>query len=110
MRSLTANFLKQLFGGNAIQGLEVNFSAIDFNSKDSVFNTAKTFEDLGVSAYNGAGKLFSNTADGLTYLGLAGKIVSVEARHAAVLRDLISNGSFADLASLSAFGSMMLWD
>ena len=47
---------------------------------------------LGVSAYNGAGKLLMSS----TYLTLAGKIVSVEARHAAVIRDLISYGTFAD--------------
>ena len=84
-----------------IQDLEVNFSAINFSSRDSVLGTAKTFEDLGVAAYNGAGKLLQS-AD---YLLLAGKIVSVEARHAALIRDLLSNGSFSDLNSLSAFGA-----
>ena len=60
--------------------------------------TAKAFEDLGVTAYNGAGKLLVS-AD---YLLLAGKIVSVEARHAAYIRDLISYGSFADNTALDA--------
>lgn len=92
---------KAALSTNAIQGLEVNFSAVNFSSRDSVLATAKTFEDLGVAAYNGAGKLLVST----DYLTLAGKIVSVEARHAATLRDLISNGTFADLSSLSAFGS-----
>jgi hypothetical protein len=44
--------------------------------------TAKTFEDLGVAAYNGAGKLIKN----IDYLKAAGRIVSVEARHAAAAR------------------------
>ncbi|HEY0040750.1 MAG TPA: ferritin-like domain-containing protein, partial [Flavisolibacter sp.] len=70
-------------------------------SRDSVLATAKAFEDLGVAAYNGAGKLLTST----DYLLLAGKIVSVEARHAALVRDLISNGSFADLASLAPLGA-----
>jgi hypothetical protein len=35
------------------------------------------------------------------YLLLAGKIVSVEARHAALIRDLISNGTFADSSTVS---------
>ncbi len=74
-----------------IPNLEVNFSSIDFTKRDSVLGTAKAFEDLGVAAYNGAGFLIKS-AD---YLLLAGKIVSVEARHAALIRDLISNGSFA---------------
>lgn len=76
-----------------IPDLMVDFSSIDFDSRDSVLATAKAFEDLGVSAYNGAGQFISN-AD---YLLLAGKIVSVEARHAAAIRDLIAPGS-ADFA------------
>ena len=61
-------------------------------------------EDLGVTAYNGAGQLISTTGNGPTYLTLAGKIVSVEARHAALIRDLISNGSFADSSVVDANG------
>jgi Ferritin-like domain len=38
---------------NAIPALEVDFTKIDFNSRDSVLKTAMTFEDLGVAAYNG---------------------------------------------------------
>lgn len=94
-------FFKAALGGNAIQGLEVNFSAINFADRNSVLSTAKTFEDLGVAAYNGAGKLLVST----DYLTIAGKIVSVEARHAALIRDLISNGSFSDLNSLTPFGA-----
>ena len=89
-------------GASAIGSLEVNFSSIDFTSATSVLATAKTFEDLGVAAYNGAGVRLTNTAN----LVIAGQIVSVEARHAAWVRDQISNGSFADLASLSAFGAV----
>jgi hypothetical protein len=84
-----------------IPGLEVNFSSINFSSRDSVLTTARTFEDLGVAAYNGAGKLLTST----TFLLLAGKIVSVEARHAALIRELLAPNTFADLASLTAFGA-----
>jgi len=85
-------FFKTALAAKAIAGLDVNFSSINFSSRDSVLATAKAFEDLGVSAYNGAGHLISNS----DYLVLAGKIVSVEARHAAAIRDMISYGSFAD--------------
>ena len=78
-----------------IPSLEVNFTSIDFTSRTSVLNTAKAFEDLGVTAYNGAGQLISTTGNGPTYLGLAGKIVSVEARHAALIADLIAPGTFS---------------
>ncbi|WP_428658690.1 ferritin-like domain-containing protein [Runella sp.] len=80
------DFFKTALGANAIAGLEVNFSAIDFTSRASVLGTAKIFEDTGVQAYNGAGKLIKDA----NYLLLAGKIVSVEARHAAAIRDLLS--------------------
>lgn len=90
-------FFKAALGTSAIGGLDVNFSAINFTDRTSVLNTAMAFEDLGVSAYNGAGKLIANG----DYLVLAGKIVSVEARHAALIRDLISNGSFANNTDLN---------
>lgn len=93
-------FFKNALGAKAIVALEVDFSSINFTSRDSVLATAKAFEDLGVSAYNGAGKLITNP----DYLVLAGKIVSVEARHAAFIRDLISNGSFADNSVIDANG------
>lgn len=83
------DFLKEALGDDAIATLEVDFSAVDFTDRDSVLATAMTFEDLGVGAYNGAGKLIEN-AD---YLLAAGRIVSVEARHAAAIRDLINMNS-----------------
>ncbi len=79
-----------------IPSLEVDFSTINFADRTSVLSTAKAFEDLGVTAYNGAGQLISTTGNGPVYLGLAGKIVSVEARHAALIADLITPGSFAN--------------
>ncbi len=78
-------FFKAALGKKAIPSLAVNFTSINFNSRDSVLNTAHTFEDTGVSAYNGAGQLLKNPE----FLLIAGKIVSVEARHAATLRDLL---------------------
>jgi hypothetical protein len=82
-------FLKAALAGDAIADLEVDFGSVNFSNKESVLGTAKVFEDLGVAAYNGAGKLL--TDDGL--LLVAGKIVSVEARHAATIRDLLNPGS-----------------
>ena len=99
-REFFKNAITAAAPGGIIPALEVNFAAINFGSRDSVLGTAKAFEDLGVSAYNGAGKLIT-TPD---YLVLAGKIVSVEARHAALIRDLISNGTFADNTVIDANG------
>lgn len=88
------DFLRVALGDGAIPGLTLDFTAVDFNSRDSVLATARTFEDLGVSAYNGAGQLLENP----TFLLIAGKIVSVEARHAAAIRDTLSprTASFAE--------------
>ena len=71
--------------------LEFKYDGVDFNSRNSILATAKALEDTGVAAYNGAGKYITN----LDYLVIAGKIVSVEARHAAAIRNIISPGSAA---------------
>jgi rubrerythrin len=87
------DFFAAALGSAKIPGLTPVFTAINFGNRASVLQTAKTFEDLGVSAYNGAARYISNAG----YLGLAGKIVSVEARHASTIRDLLNNrsGDFA---------------
>lgn len=87
------------FSGKLLQNLTPDFSSVDFtkriksgsDTKLGVLDAAKAFEDLGVAAYNGAGHLLRSSA----YVAIAGKIVSVEARHAAYVRDLIAPGSFA---------------
>jgi hypothetical protein len=84
-------FFKAALDSNAIPALTPDFSKIDFTSGASVIGTAKAFEDLGVQAYDGAGYLIKN-AD---YLTIAGKIVSVEARHAAYIRNLVKFGDYA---------------
>ncbi|MGI4833958.1 MAG: ferritin-like domain-containing protein [Janthinobacterium lividum] len=77
-------------GATPIQALTPNFSSINFGDRISVLGTAKAFEDLGVAAYNGAGQYITNPG----YLLIAGKIVSIEARHAAIIRDLTGENTF----------------
>lgn len=79
-------FLRAALGTAAIPNLEVNFGNA-LATRQSVLETARTFEDLGVAAYNGAGKYLSDARN----LLVAGKIVSVEGRHAAVIRDLLDS-------------------
>ena len=86
-------FFRAALGSAAIPNLAVDFSAVDFGSRDSVLVAAKVFEDTGVGAYNGAAQFLS---DG-DYLLAAGKIVSVEARHASAIRDVLGR-SFAPQA------------
>lgn len=75
--------------GRVAPDLEFDFSSVDFDSRDNVLQVAQILEDTGVAAYNGAGNLLENQ----NYLLIAGKIVSVEARHAAAIRDLIAPGT-----------------
>ncbi len=79
-------FLKAALGANAIGSLAFNQTAVatTLTSAAVILKNAEAFEDLGVSAYNGAGKYLKDAG----YLTLAGKIVSVEARHAAAIRDM----------------------
>ncbi|MDT3401832.1 ferritin-like domain-containing protein [Mucilaginibacter terrae] len=84
-------FFKKALATNAIPALVPNFASINFSNRAAVLGAAKTFEDLGVAAYNGAGYLIQD----VNYLTLAGKIVSVEARHAALIRNLLGL-NFAD--------------
>ena len=84
-------FLRKALGGSAIPDLQLDFSSVNFHSRESVLSTARTFEDTGVSAYNGAGQLLRDP----NHLLAAGRIVSVEARHAAVLRDMLQPRSTA---------------
>lgn len=77
-------------GGTLIKDLEPDFSAINFGDRNSVLQNAQAFEDLGVSAYNGAGRFLMNPL----FLSIAGKIVSVEARHAGLIRDLRAYNTF----------------
>lgn len=91
-------FLKFALAGSAIKALTPDFSGIDFGQRTTaagsarlgVLDAAKAFEDLGVAAYNGAARFISS----VDYLLLAGKIVSVEARHAAVIRELLAPNTF----------------
>lgn len=87
--------------GTLIGNLTPNFNAVNFASRDSVLNTARTFEDLGVAAYNGSAQ-FVQSGD---ILGIAGKIVSVEARHASAIRDLLMprSNAYAPAALDDAF-------
>ena len=95
------DFLKAALGSNATFSLTTTYGATNLKDRSAVLNAAKAFEDLGVAAYNGAAQYISDVNN----LLVAGKIVSVEARHAAAIRDLINplSGDFAPTAFDNAF-------
>jgi len=68
-------------GGKPVAAPGVDFGKAFANEK-SFLKTAQTFEDLGVSAYNGAAPQIKSKE----VLGAAGGIVQIEARHAALIR------------------------
>jgi Ferritin-like domain len=77
VEALTAT-IKQL-GGKPVAEPKFNF---DYSDTAGFLKLAQTFEDTGVSAYNGAGPAIKSKE----VLGAAGSIVQVEARHAAAIR------------------------
>jgi rubrerythrin len=83
----------QSLGGKPVKAPGVDFGNA-FSSQMSFLKLAQTFEDTGVSAYNGAAPMIESP----DVLGAAGSIVQVEARHAAAIRLMngqpITDGAF----------------
>jgi len=77
VEALTATIKK--LGGKPVAEPKFNF---DYSNTAGFLKLAQTFEDTGVSAYNGAGPMIKSKE----VLGAAGSIVQVEARHAAAIR------------------------
>ncbi len=93
--------LKTVLGASNGFTLSPVYNGVNFSSRTSILNTALAFEELGVAAYNGAAQYLSNVNN----LLVAGKIVSVEARHASAIADLVSpnTAAFAPKAFDDAF-------
>jgi rubrerythrin len=70
-------------GGTPVKAPGVHFGDA-FSGQRSFLALAQTFEDTGVSAYNGAAPAIESKE----VLGAVGSIVQVEARHAAAIRAL----------------------
>jgi hypothetical protein len=71
--------------------LVFDFSTLTLTTRTGVLAAAQQFEDLGVAAFAGALRLLTTTST----MALLAKMASVEARHAAFVRDLRTPGSFA---------------
>lgn len=104
-RDFLAAAIQDAAGASAlIPNLTPNFSSVDFSSRTSVLNTSQALEDTGVGAYNGAGRYIQSD----TYLLIAGKIVSVEARHASVISGLIRDNAIAGNGAIDNNGLDLL--
>lgn len=82
---------------NGFPTLTFDFSSVNASlTRENVLTTALALETNGTAAYNGAGVKLTNANNLLT----AGKLVSIEARHAAAIADTLdpSGGTaYADL-------------
>jgi len=94
-------FFKRFLGATGIGTLAFDFSTIDFADATAVLNAAKTFEDLGVAAYNDAIVRSKNDYN----LIILSQIATVEARHAAYVRSQVNALGFADLTELAPLGA-----
>ena len=81
-------FLRTALGSQAVPDVTGSINTTTLNtilsSRENILAASRLFEHLGVSGLNGAGKYLQDARN----LLLAGKFVSVEARHAAALRDI----------------------
>jgi len=76
-----------------LPNLEFSFTGVNLGDRNAVLQMAQMLEDTGIAAYNGSGHMIQEEEN----LNLAGKIVSVEGRHASAIRSMIDpdSGNFA---------------
>ena len=89
-REFLKNYIISL-GGTPVKPLDFDFSKVDFTTRYNAISTGLYLEELAISAYNGAAKLLITQNNVLAIT----KIVSVEGRHAATIRNMIEWGSFS---------------
>ena len=94
-------FLRAMLGADVAISVTSTFRGLAFTDRAAVLAAARTLEELGIAAYNGAMQYLTTPAN---VLALA-KIVSVEARHATTVRDLLEPraATFAPFATDDLF-------
>jgi len=101
--------VRQGLGSQAVPSLagSINMTTLTqlLSSRPNIIAAARGFETLGVSGLNGSGKYLQDARN----LLFAGKVVSVEGRHLAALRDIsvpagTANTAFASDDTIDAMG------
>ena len=93
-------YLKILLGKNASKPITLDLSLTTFADRTSTLTNAYIIADIAVGAYNGAARLLTDSQ-----LTLAiSKIVTVQARRSAYMRDTVNYNSFADNTAVDANG------
>lgn len=83
--------LRAWLGADAIAAVSVQFPPAIFASRSALLSAARDLEDLVTEAYIGAAPRLTYAAN----VAFVAKIASVEARHAAVMGDMLSPGTTA---------------
>jgi DNA-binding transcriptional ArsR family regulator len=86
-------FFRGILSYNGIPDLDFDFSGVNFSDRYAVFDAAQQFEDVGIAAYNGTGPLIQD----VEVLKVAGKLVSIEARHATLTRYMLRPKTYFSL-------------
>ena len=81
-----------------------NTKLLTLNTRAGVLAAAQQLEDLATAAYPTLLPLFASTSGAQRVLLL--KSASVQGRHAATVRDLVSPGSFADATAVDTAGQI----
>lgn len=98
--------LKKILGDTAVTGkLVVDLSPVTFADRTSTLTNAIFLEDLAVAAYNGVARHFSDTS----YVLMVAKMATVQARHAAYARHILSANTFSDTGIISINGLDRAW-
>ncbi len=95
-----SEYLKALLGTNAAKPIVLNLSLAIFADRTSTLANAYGIADLAVGGYNGAARLLSST----DFIHAFSKIVTVQARRSAYMRDTLNYNSFADASAVDSNG------
>lgn len=90
-------FLKTALGSNALPAMVLDFSSINFASRSTALQSALFFEDLSVQAMNG----LTRDLQAAAFITIMAEIISVQARHASYIHELIQPGSFTGVLDAS---------
>jgi hypothetical protein len=74
-----------------LQAITFDYASLNLTTRQGVLTAARMIEDMAVAALSGAVKLLTSAV----LLRVVLKMLAVEARHAATLRDLLQPSSFA---------------
>ncbi|RPD50094.1 ferritin-like domain-containing protein [Hymenobacter sediminis] len=103
----TLGVLSSAYDANLTTPLAFKFESFTLSTRTGAYTAARTLKEISVAAYNGAPKLLvvdNATGSHVTYLKLLTKMASVEARHAAFVRDQLQPNSFAAPDAVGAAG------